>query len=165
MPTIQQIGTAVGMRSRVSIHYQLDEPRRPQSCTSRGDGEGSVAHEQPRPLPPAAGHRRPAGAARLVGARGGSARQVSAVGWVQVPPPWRRALARRWEKAMRWEKARIDRLTLTPVTVRGRLPPLRTRRNSMLTGVDIGRWCGYGFPRSQGRQQGLAEMNCRQQYP
>jgi len=34
----------------------------------------------------------------------------------------------------------------------------------MLTGVDIGRWCGYGFSRSPERQQGLAEMNCRQQY-
>ena len=38
-------------------------------------------------------------------------------------------------------------------------------RKSMSAGVDIGWWRGYGFSRSPERQQGLAEMNCRQAVP
>lgn len=38
-------------------------------------------------------------------------------------------------------------------------------RKSMLAGVDIGWWCGYGFSRNAERPQGPAEMNCRAAVP
>ncbi len=41
------------------------------------------------------------------------------------------------------------------------MSPRQTRRKSVLAGVDIGWWCGYGFSRSPERQQGLADTNCR----
>lgn len=38
-------------------------------------------------------------------------------------------------------------------------------RKSVSAGVDIERWCGYGFSRSPERQQGPAETNCRAGVP
>jgi hypothetical protein len=67
--------------------------------------------------------------------------------------------------------------TPAPPTARGRTrgsmrgcPPQCVRKvtsgagteKSMLAGVDIGCWRGYGFSRSPERQQGLADTNCRE---
>lgn len=40
-----------------------------------------------------------------------------------------------------------------------------TTRKSMVAGVDIGWWRGYGFSRNQEGPQGPAEMNCRAVVP
>ncbi len=61
------------------------------------------------------------------------------------------------------EGRRIRAMSLPWPGARRSITSLSNTRKSMLAGVDIGRWRGYGFSRSRD-QQGLAETNCRQQY-
>ncbi|MFC9282248.1 hypothetical protein [Streptomyces collinus] len=70
-----EIGAAVGMRSRASVHHHLVELETKRAIVrDPGRSRGINSRERRRPLPPAAHQRGPCRAARLVVERGGGAR-------------------------------------------------------------------------------------------